>query len=101
METTLKRRGRRNQNIPEADLPNQVRTLRLAKGLTLSTLAEMIETDENSLSEFERQGTGLGRKKQWALSIALGVEYGDLLRPGKNFAEKVRQSLDLNTGTTV
>lgn len=95
METTTKRRGRRNQEIPAEDLPNQVRALRLEKGLTLNELAEQINTDENSLSEFERQGTGLGRKKQWSLSVVLGVEFGKMVTPGKKFAEKVRETLDL------
>ena len=90
----MKRRGRRNTSIAESDLPNRVRLLRLEHGLTLAALASQIGTDENSLSEFERHGTGLGREKQWRLAIAFEVDLGDLLKPGKKFAEKVRQSLD-------
>lgn len=95
MEPTIKRRGRRNKPIDADDLPNQVRPLRLAKDLTLEQLAYQIRADVNSLSEFEREGTGLGRRKQMALSVVLETELGDLLSPGKNFADKVRQSLDL------
>lgn len=91
METLVKRRGRPNTAIPEDDAPNQVRALRLSKEWTLEYLAGQIKVDPNSLSEFERKGTGLGRKKQHVLAKVLDVQYGVLVQPGKNFIEKVSQ----------
>lgn len=90
----LKRRGKPNTKIPYDDLPNQARFYRIKQDFTLEELSRRIFSDPNSLSAFERKGTGIIDAKRWALAEVLEVEYSVLMTPGKNFAKKIRKSLD-------
>lgn len=92
--TERRKSGRKPLDIDPRELPNQARTLRMARDWSLTETAERLGVGSSALMEFELTGKGLGDEKQWRLVFLLDTNIQTLLTPGIFFAEKVRQSLD-------
>ena len=89
MKTTMRRPGRKNQDIPFDELPNKARQLRIEAGMTLPELAEKIGTHFRTLSEYELYGRG-GRSFVYRLADEFGIDVRELETPGKKFSGNLR-----------
>lgn len=87
--------GRPDKVIDFENAPNSARLIRQQKGYKLTRVADCLKVHNNSLSQYEIHGDGIGRVNEIRLAFILGVEPEELMKPGKKFSEKIRQSLTL------
>jgi hypothetical protein len=93
MRTAARRPGR-PYVIDYDDLPNSAMYYRDKAGKTRKEVCDELRVTQQSLCEFELHGNGLGKDLRWKLSFLLKVPYEKMLKPGKNFADKIRERLD-------
>jgi transcriptional regulator with XRE-family HTH domain len=72
------RRGRKSRDIPEGQLPNQVRRLRLERGMTLQHVANYVGVHYTAIHQVETKGTGISRRKWYRLADLFDRDPRDL-----------------------
>lgn len=83
MEQTHKIKGRRGPANRRVETPNRLRPLRLAAGLSLLQLAEMIGCHYQALYRAEMTGKGLSRSYWYRLADVYKCDPRDLEKPAQ------------------